>query len=60
MLLDDPLKDRRGAVSIPGAVRVNYSHRTLHADLQAIGFRSINAALARQIELLESRFKVSP
>ena len=47
MFLDDALQYFRCAISIPGSIRVNEGDGPVHADLQAVGFRTIDAGLAR-------------
>ena len=60
MFLNNSLNYIGCAGSIPCSVRINDSDRPLFADLQAVRFGSIDAALAGQAKLDKTLFKVIP
>jgi hypothetical protein len=60
VLLDDALEDRRIAVRIPGAFRVDHRDRPGLTDAQAVRPRPQDAAFVRQPEFGEPLLEVIP
>src|SRR5262245_64732521 len=60
MLLNDPLEHRRIAGAVPRALWIDDGDRSAFADAQAVRFRSQDAALLRQPELLQACFQKLP
>src|SRR5262249_23217143 len=60
MLLNNPLEDRRIAFAVPGTIGIDNGNRSAFADAQAVGFRSHDAALLRQPQLLQAGFQKLP
>ena len=60
MLVDDAIQDRRIALAVPGAVRIDHGDRPSFADPQAIGFRAKDPALLGQSQLLQAALQVIP
>src|SRR6476660_10503635 len=60
VFLDDPLEDRRIALAVPGAFRVDNDNRPAFADPQAVGFGAENAALLGEPQLFEARLQKLP
>ena len=60
MLLNNAFEHSGCAVSIPDTIGIHERHRASHADLQAVGLGSVNAALAGQLEFLKPRFEEVP
>ena len=60
MFLDDPLEDRRIALAVPGAFRIDNGNRSAFADPQAVGLGAENAAVLGQPQLFEARLQKLP
>src|SRR5690348_4224951 len=60
MFLDDPLEDRRIALAVPRAFRIDNGVRSAFADPQAVGLGAENAALLGQTQLFEARLEKLP
>jgi len=60
MFLNDALEDRRIARAVPHAFRIDDGNRTAFADTQTIGFRAQDAALLRQLQLLQPPLEELP
>jgi hypothetical protein len=57
---DDPLEDRRIALPVPRAFRIDDGDRPALADTKAVGLAAKDAALLGEPELLEPPFQVVP
>ena len=60
MLLDNPFKHRRIALSIPGALGVDDRNRSTFANTQTVRLRSENTATSGETELLQPLLEVVP
>src|SRR4051812_13016369 len=60
MLLDDPLEHRRIAPAVPRTFRIDDGDRSALANLQAVHFRSQNAALVGESKLLQTFLQEIP
>ena len=60
VFLNNAFQNIRCAVPIPDAFGVNQSNRALHANLQAVRFTAVYAALVGEFQLSESFFQVIP
>ena len=60
VFLDDPFEDRRIAGTVPCAFRIDDRDRPAFADAQTVGFRSKDAALFRETQLLEPPLEKIP
>src|SRR5436190_5847459 len=60
VFLDDPFEHRRIARRVPHALGIDDGDRSALADAQAVGFRSENAALLGEAELLQPALEEFP
>jgi hypothetical protein len=60
MFLDDPLEDRRIALAVPSALRIDDGDRPAFADAKAVRLGAQDSALLGQPELFETRFQKVP
>lgn len=60
MFLDDPLEDRRIALAVPRAFRVDNGNRSAFADPQAVGLGAEDPALLGKPQLFEARLQKLP
>ena len=60
MFLDDPLEDRRIALAVPGAFRIDNGNRSAFANPQAVGLGAENAPLLGKPQLFEARLQKLP
>src|SRR6185295_12019650 len=60
MFLHDPLEDRRIALAVPRALRIDDGNRSAFADPQAVGLGAENAAVLGQPQLFEARLQELP
>ena len=60
MFLDDAFKNLRGAFGIPGSLGIDDGNGAFHADAQAVGLGSHDAAFFAEPQFLESIFEVGP
>src|SRR2546425_7648064 len=60
MLLDDSLEHGRIALAVPRALGVNDGHRPSFANAETVGFRSQDASLLGQAQLLQAALQKVP
>ena len=60
MLLDDPLEDRRVALTVPSTFGIHNGDRAAFADSQAVRLRSQNPALVGQAKFLQALLEKVP
>ena len=60
MLLNDSFENRRVAVPVPGAFRIDGRHGAFRADPEAVRLRPKHAAFLRKAEFLEPALQILP